>query len=97
MKGAEQGTVYQEKYYEGERQVDNYFIDPRYLRWDSILMRIFDLEKEGNETRSDALEEACLLKAKLKKFKAKNRLDTEEGQKILERFEKLGKKLAWRL
>jgi len=97
LKFNEQGTVYQEKYYEGERQVDNYFIDPRYLRWDSILMRIFDLEKEGSETRSDALEEACLLKAKLKKFKAENRLDTKEGQKMLERFEKLGKKLAWRL
>jgi predicted ATPase len=54
LKFNEQGTVYQEQYYEGERQVDNYFIDPRYLRWDSILMRVFDLEKEGNETRSEA-------------------------------------------
>ncbi|MEN8220803.1 MAG: AAA family ATPase [Pseudomonadota bacterium] len=97
LKFNEQGTVYQEQYYEGERQVDNYLIDPRYLRWDSILMRVFDLEKEGNETRSEALEEACLLKAKLKKFKEENRLDTEEGQKMMDRFEKLGKKLAWRL
>jgi ABC-type lipoprotein export system ATPase subunit len=97
LKFNEQGTVYQEQYYEGERQVDNYFIDPRYLRWDSILMRVFDLEKEGNETRSEALEEACLLKAKLKKFKEENRLETDEGQKMLDKFEKLGKKLAWRL
>jgi len=29
-----QGIVYQEKYYQGSRHVDNYFIDPRYLRWD---------------------------------------------------------------
>ena len=28
LKFNEQSTVYQEKYYEGERQVDNYFIDP---------------------------------------------------------------------
>ncbi|MEK8022141.1 MAG: ATP-binding protein, partial [Candidatus Parabeggiatoa sp.] len=97
LKFNEQGTVYQEQYYEGDRHVDNYFLDPRYLRWDSILMRVFDLEREGNETRSQALEEACLLKAKLKKYKNENRLESEEGQKMLERFEKLGKKLAWRL
>jgi predicted ATPase len=97
LKFNEQGMVYQEQYYEGERHVDNYFLDPRYLRWDSILMRIFDLKREGNETRSQALEEACLLKAKLKKYKNENRLESEEGQKMLERFEKLGKKLAWRL
>ncbi len=96
MKFNEQGIVYQEQYYEGERQVDN-FIDPRYLRWDTILMRIFDLEREGNETRDEALEEACLLKAKLKQFKTENRLDSEEGQQMLAQFEKLGKKLAWRL
>jgi predicted ATPase len=97
LKFNEQGTVYQEQYYKGERHIDNYFIDPRYLRWDSILMRVFDLEREGNETRSEALEEACLLKAKLKKYKEENRLETDEGQKLLEQFEKLGKKLAWRL
>jgi hypothetical protein len=88
LKFNKQGTVYQEQYYEGDRDVDNYFLDPRYLRWDSILMRIFDLEREGNETRSEALEEACLLKAKLKKYKTENRLETDEGQKMLERFEK---------
>jgi len=97
LKFNEQGMVYQEQYYEGERHVDNYFLDPRYLRWDSILMRVFDLDREGNETRSEALEEACLLKAQLKKYKAENRLETDEGQKMLIRFEKLGKKLAWRL
>lgn len=97
LKFNEQGIVYQEQYYEGERQVDNYFIDPRYLRWDTILMRVFDLEREGNETRDEALEEACLLKAKLKQFKTENRLDSEEGQQMLAQFEKLGKKLAWRL
>jgi predicted ATPase len=97
LKFNEQGTVYQEQYYKGERHIDNYFIDPRYLRWDSILMRVFYLEREGNETRSEALEEACLLKAKLKKYKEENRLETDEGQKLLEQFEKLGKKLAWRL
>lgn len=49
LKFNKQGAVYQEKYYQGERHVDNYFIDPRYLRWDVILMRIFDLAVEGNE------------------------------------------------
>ncbi|HID98864.1 MAG TPA: hypothetical protein EYP59_01070 [Thiotrichaceae bacterium] len=77
------GTVYQEKYYQGERQVDNYFIDPRYLRWDVILMRVFDLAVEGNEKfRNKALTQAARLEDILSKLKAENKIETEEGQKI---------------
>jgi len=65
LKLSRQGTVYQEKYYQGERHVDNYFIDPRYLRWDVILMRVFDLAVEGNEKfRTQALTQAARLEAK---------------------------------
>jgi predicted ATP-dependent endonuclease of OLD family len=65
LKFSRQATVYQEKYYQGERHVDNYFIDPRYLRWDVILMRVFDLAVEGNEKfRTQALTQAARLEAK---------------------------------
>lgn len=93
-----QGTVYQEKYYQGERQVDNYFIDPRYLRWDVILMRVFDLAVEGNEKfRNKALTQAARLEAILSKLKAENRIETEEGQKTWAAYQALATKLAWRL
>ncbi|WP_069470120.1 ATP-binding protein [Candidatus Marithrix sp. Canyon 246] len=98
LKFNNQGTVYQEKYYEGERHVDNYFIDPRYLRWDVILMRVFDLAVEGNEKfRNKALTQAARLETILSKLKAENKIDTEEGQKIWADYKKLATKLAWRL
>jgi predicted ATP-dependent endonuclease of OLD family len=82
LKFNKQGTVYQEKYYQGERHVDNYFIDPRYLRWDVILMRVFDLAEEGNEKfRNKALTQAVRLEAVLSKLKAENKIETEEGKK----------------
>lgn len=98
LKFNHQGSVYQEKYYQGERQVDNYFIDPRYLRWDVILMRVFDLGVEGNEKfRNKALTQAARLEAVLSKFKAENKLETKEGQKIWNAYKTLATKLAWRL
>lgn len=98
LKFNDEGTVYQDKYYEGERHVDNYFIDLRYLRWDVILMRVFDLAVEGNEKfRNKALTQAARLETILSKLKAENKLDTEEGQKIWANYKKLATKLAWRL
>ncbi|QTA92527.1 AAA family ATPase [Desulfonema magnum] len=98
LKFGKDGYVCQEKYYEGENHTDNYFIDPRFLRWDSILMNLFDLGVEGNETfRNKALTKALYLKARLRKLKAQDKTDTEEGKKMLEEFEKLAKKLGWRL
>jgi AAA15 family ATPase/GTPase len=47
----EKGIVYHEKYFEGERHMDNYFINPQYLMWDSILTKVFDLKERGNEKR----------------------------------------------
>jgi len=91
------GHVYREKYYEGEDHVRNYSIDPRFLRWDGILMHIFDLKVEGNEAfRTKALTKACRLNAKLKKLRAESRIETEEGRKTLAEFEWLAQKLAWR-
>jgi len=98
LKFNQQGTVYQEKYYKGERHVDNYFIDPRYLRWDVILMRVFDLGIEGNEKfRNKALTKAARLETVLSKLRAEKKMDTEEAQKAWAAYSKLATKLAWRL
>lgn len=98
LKFGKDGYVYREKYYEGENCIDNYSIDPRYLRWDSILMNLFDIGTEGNEAfRNKTLTRALYLRATLQKLKSQDKTETEKGKKTLEEFEKLAKKLGWRL
>lgn len=89
------GTVYRELYYDAEKgnHVDNYTIDPRYLRWDSILTRLFDLDKDSNEARTRKLMELASLRSKLEK--ANGQLSTEEKKKLYAQFEKLAELLDW--
>ena len=89
--------VYRDLYYEGENHVDNYKYYPQYLRWDSILRHIFELEEEGNEKRIDALEELTEIMTQIKKLKDKGKLDTPEGKKLVEQYLALGVKLDWRV
>lgn len=89
--------VYRDLYYEGENHVDNYKYYPQYLRWDSILRHIFELEEEGNEKRIDALEELTEIMTRIKKMKDKGKLDTPEGKKLVEQYLALGVKLDWRV
>ncbi|MEA5461246.1 ATP-binding protein [Arcicella sp. LKC2W] len=85
------GTVFQELYYEGERHVDNYTINPQYLRWDDILQRVFDLDSEGNEKRVKALMKLATLESKLKK----NNITPEEREKLWQEYLKLSKLTGW--
>jgi predicted ATP-dependent endonuclease of OLD family len=85
------GKVVQELYYEGERHVDNYTINPQYLRWDDILQRVFDLDSEGNEKRVKALMKLATLESKLKK---KN-LSPEERENLWNEYLKLSKLTGW--
>lgn len=89
------GTVYRELYYDAEKgnHVDNYTIDPRYLRWDSILTRLFDLDKDSNDARTRKLMELASLRSKLEK--ANGQLSTEEKKKLYAQFEKLAELLDW--
>jgi ABC-type lipoprotein export system ATPase subunit len=85
------GKVYQELYYEGERHVDNYTINPQYLRWDDILQRVFDLDSEGNEKRVKALMKLATLESKLKK----KDVTSEEKEKLWNEYLKLSKLTGW--
>ncbi len=89
------GSVYRELYYDSQKEnhVDNYTIDPRYLRWDSILTRIFDLDNDSNEARTRKLMELATLRSKL--HKANGKLSIEEKQKLQAQFEKLANLLDW--
>lgn len=90
-------NVYREHHYEGKNHVDNYKYFPEYLRWDSILNRVFDIEEEGNKKRLKALEELAELNIRIRKLKEKNKLNAPEGQKLVDQFENLSKKLDWRI
>lgn len=89
------GSVYRELYYDSpkENHVDSYTIDPRYLRWDSILTRMFDLDNDSNEARTRKLMELATLRSKL--HKDNGQLSMEEKQKLQAQFEKLANLLDW--
>ncbi len=86
------GKVFQEKYYEGERHIDNYKIFPEYLRWDSILTRVFDLEMEGNEKRKEKLLELSQMEADIK-----SEPDKTKKRKMYDEFKNLADKLDWQI
>jgi len=88
--------VFQDLHYEGENHVDNYKYDPQYLRWDSILQRIFDLEEEGSNKRIGALKALTELDAQIEKVKDRNQLDSEKGKKMVQSYLDLNRKLGWR-
>ena len=86
----EKGIVYQEEYFEGERHVDNYFINPQYLRWDSILTKVFDLKERGNEKRIEKLMELAAIGKRIEKEPDKSKKAT-----IYKEYKKLSELLDW--
>ena len=87
--------VYRDLHYEGENHVDNYKYYPEYLRWDSILERIFELEEEGGKKRLKTLEKLAEVEIRIKKLKEKGELNTPTGQKLVEEFKDLSQKVDW--
>jgi len=65
----EKGKVRQKLWYEGERHVDNYKVDARYLSWDDIFMKLFSLKQDGTDLRLEKLMEVASLRKKLEKQK----------------------------
>ena len=96
LKFDKQGKVYQEKYYEGERHIDNYKFYPKYLRWDSIYFRIFDIEEDGDELRIKELNKFAKLNVIIKKMEKKQKTNSKEYKNLINERNKLGKKLDWR-
>ena len=86
------GKVFQEKYFNGERHIDNYFINPQYLRWDSILTKVFDLKEKGNEKRIEKLMELAALGKKIEKEK-----DKSKKAEIYKEYKKLSELLDWEI
>jgi predicted ATPase len=89
------GYVIQDKYYKGERHVNNYFIHPKFLRWDAILTDMFDLDSEGNEEHEKLLQELAVINNKLKKLNGK--IENEQTRlNLLDEKHEVYKKLRWK-
>ncbi|MCY7421442.1 MAG: ATP-binding protein, partial [Chitinophagaceae bacterium] len=94
LKFNEEGHVYRELYYEGENNVENYKYNPRYMRWDDILQRIFDMENDGSPLRKQKLDELATNNVKYKKLVKQNKEDSEEAKNILSNVQQLSKELS---
>jgi ABC-type lipoprotein export system ATPase subunit len=98
LKFNEEGNIVQEQYFEGERHVDNYKIHPKYLRWDSILTRLFDLEQDGMPDRQRKIRELSELDVRLQKMKKANgAANPQEVKALWERFKQTAELLDWKI
>jgi len=89
-------NVIQEPNYLNERHVDNYTVYPKYLKWDDILMKLFDLTDEGNnDYRVAELMKVAALKNELNELKNKGENSGEAFEKKLDEFIKLKAKVGW--
>ena len=100
LKFDSKGKIYREKYYDDKKEnhIKNYHTDPRYLRWDSILMDIFDLKEEGNvEFRSEMLMEFSILKRQIKKIEDEGGLksQSEATKEIIKKYKRIGDLIGW--
>lgn len=94
LKFNEAGKIYREVYFEGENHVDNYKWNPKFMRWDDILQRVFDLENDGSPARKEKLDELATLNVKYKKLAKKGEENTENALEIIKKIEKLSKELS---
>lgn len=90
-------NIYRDLYYEGENHVDNYFVDPRYLDYDLILKKIFDLDDTSTDMRTEAIVELTMLKNQIDTLKEKGQLKTPKAKEIVTRYKMLAQKLAWKI
>jgi ABC-type lipoprotein export system ATPase subunit len=97
LKFSENGDLVQDLYFKGERQVENYFIQPQYLRWDSILNKIFDLEHDGNPARKLKLSELSEKGLKLKQLKEQGNANPELMKKLWEEYKGIAELLDWKI
>ncbi|HMR89993.1 MAG TPA: AAA family ATPase [Saprospiraceae bacterium] len=94
LKFNEEGKIYREVYYEGENHIDNYKWNPKLMRWDDILQRVFDLQDDGSPLRREKLNELATYNVKYRKLEKKGEVDRPEAKEIIKNIEKLSKELS---
>lgn len=96
LKFNDEGKVKQELNYTGERHVDNYKFDPRYLSWDAILVDLFDMDSDGSDVREKKMQELATVNVKLRTLRKKGASEAEINDAVKE-VEKLANTLQWDL
>jgi len=89
----EKGKVERKLYYDPEKgnHVDNYFIHPMYLKWDSLFELMFGLDEESNPKRIEKLMELAKLDGQIKKEKNK-----EKKKEMWKDYKYLANLLDWK-
>lgn len=95
LKLDENGHVYQDLYYKGDRHVDNYHIVPQYLDYDTMLRNVFDLKETRPQIGIDRIGDALMYKNHLFKLKKEKKTDTKEFKDLYQKYKKLAEQLAW--
>jgi predicted ATP-dependent endonuclease of OLD family len=95
LKFNQEGKIYRELYYEGENHVDNYKWNPKHMRWDDILQRVFDMENDGGPERKKLLDELARSNVKYKKLDKQGNAESEEAKELIKRIEYLRKELSY--
>jgi predicted ATPase len=95
LKFNREGKIYREQYYEGENHIDNYKWNPKHMRWDDILQRVFDIQEDGGPERKKLLDELARSNVKFKKLQQQEKAESEEAKKLLERIIYLRKELSF--
>jgi hypothetical protein len=97
LKFSETGELIQNLFYKGERKVENYFIHPQYLRWDSLFYKLFDVEQDGDPHRKAKLFELTEKGLLLKHLKEQGKTKPEKLKKLWEEYKELAEKLDWKI
>jgi ABC-type lipoprotein export system ATPase subunit len=92
LKFKENGTVYQELYYEGERHVNNYNVFPKRLDYSSILTKVFDLPETDRPEKIETLMKIHLLEQQIKEVTLQS-----EKRELWKEYEKLADSINWKL
>lgn len=87
---ANSGYVYRKEYFKHERHIDNYFINPKLLRWDSSYKLLFDLNHPSNEERTSKLMELGILERKVAKEE-----DPNKKNELYKIYKNLAEQLDW--
>ncbi len=91
-----EGYVYQEPYFDGkDRHVDNYKVHPKYLTYELILKKIFDVEETEGDSRAELKTAYKSLEAKLSMLKKEGNNTGENFDEVLKEYKKLGELLSW--
>jgi len=77
------------------RHKENYKFYPKYLRWDSIYTKIFDLENDGSAERAKLLDELAYLDEKINYLTEQKK--QSELNNTVEEYKKIAEKLAWKI